>query len=78
VYAVIAWKISGEPYRETKFVRTVVLAFLMALGFNVTDTPFGSIYASPFASTLTAALMSKFINKQQTKNPKTTFKDQDN
>ncbi len=74
VYAVIAWKISGESYSQTKFLRTVALAFIVALGISVSGTPLNNVYASPFASTLTAALMSKFINKQQTRTSEARFR----
>ena len=64
VYALLAWKISGEVFSEAKFLRTVSLAFLMALGFSVSGTPLDSIYVSPFASTLVGVIISKFINSQ--------------
>ena len=64
VYALLAWKISGEAFDETKFLRTISLALLMALGFNVSGTPLGSIYVSPFASTVVGTLLSKYINSK--------------
>jgi hypothetical protein len=73
VYSVIAWKISGESYSEAKFLRTIALAFFVALGFNISGTPLDSVYVSPFASTLTSALMSKFINKQRNKTSQSTI-----
>ncbi len=62
IYAVIAWKLSGEAFSETKFLRTVALSFAMALGFSVTGTPLSSIYVSPFASTLVGVIGSKYLN----------------
>jgi len=64
VYSVLAWKISGEAFDEPKFLRTVALSFLMALGFCISGTPLDSVYVSPFASTITATLVSKYINNQ--------------
>lgn len=64
LYAVLAWKISGEQFSEQKFLRTVTISFLMALGFSVSGTPLDSIYVSPFASTLVGVIISKFINSQ--------------
>jgi len=71
LYAVIAWQISGEAFDEKKFTRTLFLGFLMALGFNVSGTPLGSVYVSPFASTLVASLISKFINSVASASSKT-------
>jgi hypothetical protein len=65
LYAVIAWQISGEAFDEKKFTRTLLLGFLMALGFNVSGTALGNVYVSPFASTLIASLLSKYINITQ-------------
>jgi hypothetical protein len=62
VYALIAWKLSGEAFSETKFLRTVALSFAMALGFSVSGTPLSSIYVSPFASTLVGIIGSKYLN----------------
>ncbi len=62
VYALIAWKLSGEAFSETKFLRTVAISFAMALGFSVSGTPLSSIYVSPFASTLVGTVASKYLN----------------
>ena len=61
-YSLIAWKLSGETFSETKFLRTTALSTLMALGFSVTGTPLGNVYVSPFAATLVSALGSKYLN----------------
>ena len=67
-YSLLAWRLSSEPFSETKFLRTTAVSALMALGFGVSGTPLGTVYVSPFAATLISTLCSKYLN---TLNPTT-------
>jgi hypothetical protein len=37
--ALLSWKLSGEVFSETKFLRLVLASFTLALEFNVSGTP---------------------------------------
>lgn len=63
IYAVLNWQISGEAFSKTKFLRTILAGFAIAVGIELTDTPLNSVYVEPFVSTLFAVMVSKGLNK---------------
>jgi hypothetical protein len=63
VVSFIGWKYSGEPFSETKFFRTVLLAVLSALGLSVLSlVGVGDIYSTSSLSPLLGLLGSKGLN----------------
>jgi Zn-dependent protease len=60
IAALIGWYLSGEPFSETKFLRTVALATFAALGLSVTGIT--GTYSTGFLSTLIGLLGSKGLN----------------
>jgi hypothetical protein len=60
--ALVSWKLSGEVFSETKFLRLVLASFAIALGFNISGTPLANVAVNPFASALTGLLFSKGLN----------------
>ena len=60
--ALLSWKLSGEVFSETKFLRLVLASFALALGFNISGTPLANVAVNPFASALTGLLFSKGLN----------------
>ena len=60
--ALISWKLSGEVFSETKFLRLVLASFALASGFNLSGTPLANVAVNPFASALTGLLFSKALN----------------
>src|SRR5208283_1343134 len=60
--ALISWKLSGDVFSETKFLRLVLASFALALGFNISGTPLANVAVNPFASALAGLLFSKGLN----------------
>ena len=60
--ALLSWKLSGEVFSETKFLRLVLASFALALGFNLSGTPLANVAVNPFASALAGLLFSKGLN----------------
>ncbi len=60
--ALLSWKLSGEVFSETKFLRLVLASFTLALGFNISGTPLANSAVNPFASALAGLLFSKGLN----------------
>ena len=60
--ALLFWKLSGEVFSETKFLRLVLASFALALGFNISGTPLANLAVNPFASALAGLLFSKGLN----------------
>jgi hypothetical protein len=60
--ALLSWKLSGEVFSETKFLRLVLASFALALGFNISGTPLANVAVNPFASALAGLLFSKGLN----------------
>ena len=60
--ALLSWKLSGEVFSETKFLRSVLASFALALGFNISGTPLSNVAVNPFASALAGLLFSKGLN----------------
>jgi len=58
----VSWKLSGEVFSETKFLRLVLASFAIALGFNISGTPLANVAVNPFASALAGLLFSKGLN----------------
>lgn len=61
IYSVLAWKLSGETFNETKFWRTLVVAGVMAFGIDMVNIPEVAVYISPTASTLVGTIFSKYL-----------------
>ena len=45
--ALLSWKLSGEVFSETKFLRLVLASFALALGFNISGTPLSKRCSQP-------------------------------
>ena len=61
VYALFAWKLSGEQFNETKFIRTVVISFAMSLGLSATGVV-GDVYTNSMVSAFVGIAGSKLAN----------------
>lgn len=58
--AIVGWKMSGESFSEMKFLRTVFLGTLVALGLSVTGLT--GTYSTASISTIVGLFGSKALN----------------